>query len=249
MYSLRALCRITHQRSHLAVEADLTLRHVTGAEPRRVPETSKTLAMRFPDSMPTQSYFSRKLLSTSPLVRLDPVENTMRPLRFSSIPADPMLCGPPLSRDRSVRHMAVARWRREECGSQERAAPFWLAPGSEDANACGSHFVAAITSAKPKNIDVHDMKPWDPPHQTEIYAAQYEEISLVLSSPICARVLLMPCPCSGAIPLSRKSAAKTAHREIRARQHRRRLHRRRGDLYNTSGSIRLPLTLRGAALM
>ena len=62
VYSLRALCRITYQRSHLAVEADLTLRHVvSGAEPRRVPETSKTLAMRFPGSMPTQSNFSRKL--------------------------------------------------------------------------------------------------------------------------------------------------------------------------------------------
>ena len=186
--------------------------------------------------------------TTSPLVWLDPVDNT-RALRFSSIPANPMLCGPPISQDRSVRHMAWSRWRREECGSQERAAPFWLAPGSDCANACGFDFVAAITSAKPKNIDVHDMKPWDPPLPTEIYAAQYEEISLVLSSPICARVLQMPCPCSCAIPLSRKSAAKSAHREIRARQHRRRLHRRRGDLYNTLRSIRLPLTLRGAALM
>ena len=64
-----------------------------------------------------------------------------------------------------------------------------MAPGSDCANACGFDFVAAITSAKPKNIDVHDMKPWDPPLPTEIYAAQYEEISLVLSSPICARVL------------------------------------------------------------
>ena len=88
----------------------------------------------------------------------------------------------------------MQRWRQDQCESQETAAPRWLAPGSEEAKACGSHFVAAITSARTTNIDEIQMRPWDPPHPTEVYAVQYEEKSQITHLRTCSperRTLLL----------------------------------------------------------
>ena len=103
-----------------------------------------------------------------------------------------------------------------------------MAPGSEAAKAAGSDFITSTTTT---NINDDRMRRWDQPHPTEICAAQYQDKSLAPRGQMRAHVCSeTPDPSSGAIPQSWKSAARSAHREIRARQHRRRRHRRRGDL-------------------
>ena len=91
--------RITHQRSHLTVEADLPLRHVAGAEPQRVEEAffSKALASKllcFLRAIPKQSIFSRKLSPHSCGLIMN---KNGRVSRFYLTPGGPHLCVRPLS--------------------------------------------------------------------------------------------------------------------------------------------------------
>ena len=72
--------RITHQRSHLTVEADLALSHFARAETQRVEETcfSKAPPMLFPGH--TNAILLLKNI-IAPLVCLDPFQK-MQVLRF-----------------------------------------------------------------------------------------------------------------------------------------------------------------------